>query len=532
MSVSTADAGLPAYSTGKSRNLVLCFDGTAGQYDATNTNVVNFFSLLQKDSTEQLTYYQAGVGTYLQPGVVSPLLGWLGKVLDEAFAWYLDQHVMQGYSFLMDNYRPGDKIMLFGFSRGAYTARALAGMLEKVGLLPKSNEQQVSFAYKAYKDTRKNGIDLAQGFKETFSRSVSVEFVGVWDTVQSTGVLMSRSLPFTNSNQTVKTFRHALSLDEHRAKFRPNLYNIPISDTPTPSDDCQAQSRGKKLKEKSPGRRRFAIFSRKRNLEAKHVQITEEPQQIVREETIIEREGRHVTIETIATVEDYRQPMGEMHAWTTDVLEVWFAGCHSDVGGGNVGNDVKVSLAEITLRWMVEQVVMAQTGIRFDDEALLRNRITLPKFPVVTDQEMEVKSAEKQAKLHITERGVGLKVANNTGTKPDSNGASNGTTPAPSQSSPSQNPEDEPEFRSATSPLHDSLKEKPIWWLLEIIPLPFSWQSADGKWHKKWSIHLGKGRDIPNPNPNFHYTVKERMEYKPLNYKPKAIYNYGFENWV
>lgn len=93
---------------------------------------------------------------------------------------YLNAHVMGGYSFLMDNYRNGDKISIFGFSRGAYTARALAGMLTKVGLLPKDNVEQVPFAWTMYTNTDKTGEALAQGFRKTFCRTVKIEFLGVW----------------------------------------------------------------------------------------------------------------------------------------------------------------------------------------------------------------------------------------------------------------------------------------------------------------------------------------------------------------
>lgn len=87
---------------------------------------------------------------------------------------------MDGYKFIMDNYRSGDKICLFGFSRGAYTARALAGVLYKVGLLPKNNEAQVPFAYKLYKREDDEGLQLCAGFKQTYCQDVQVEFVGVW----------------------------------------------------------------------------------------------------------------------------------------------------------------------------------------------------------------------------------------------------------------------------------------------------------------------------------------------------------------
>lgn len=76
-----------------------------------------------------------------------------------------------------------------------------------------------------YTRTDKAGLVQAAGFKQTFSRPVEIDFLGVWDTVASTGVIMSRTLPFTTQDASIKTFRHALSLDEHRAKFVPTFYH-------------------------------------------------------------------------------------------------------------------------------------------------------------------------------------------------------------------------------------------------------------------------------------------------------------------
>lgn len=122
---------------------------------------------------------------------------WIAQLVDEGIAWYaarvfstsmselmrsryLDAHVMGGYSFLMDNYQNGDKISIFGFSRGAYTARALAGMLTKVGLLPKDNVEQVPFAWKMYTQTGASAESNAEGYKKIFSRTIEIEFLGVW----------------------------------------------------------------------------------------------------------------------------------------------------------------------------------------------------------------------------------------------------------------------------------------------------------------------------------------------------------------
>ncbi|KAI6044762.1 hypothetical protein EDC04DRAFT_260585 [Pisolithus marmoratus] len=310
------------------RMLVLCFDGTAGQFDSDNTNVVKFFGLLRKDAVDkQLCYYQPGIGTYFEPGVVSPLFSWGAKILDEAIAWYLDAHVMDGYKFLMANYRTGDKISLFGFSRGAYTARALAGMLAKVGLLLHDNLQSVTFAYDYYKRQDKKGITLAEQFKKEFCQEVDVEFVGVWDTVQSTGILMSRSLPFTDSNT-------------------PNLYHQPL---------------------KKP------ISS----LAQKAISGATNVLNLLRGKYPASSEGDN------SAGNDTSGP-GTEQPPETDVLEVWFAGCHSDIGGGNVEDGVTVSLAQITLRWMVEQVIASECGVLFAEERLKGLGIASRPVPVQT----------------------------------------------------------------------------------------------------------------------------------------------------
>lgn len=152
-----------------------------------------------------MVYYQAGIGTYTAPSIATPFAAKLSKTLDEMIACNLDSHVMDGYEFLMQNYEAGDKICIFGFSRGAYTARALAGMVHKVGLLPACNHQQIPFAYKMYTRTSILGWKQSTLFKKTFSMDVDIEFIGVWDTVCSVG-LFPRRLPFTASNTSVKTF--------------------------------------------------------------------------------------------------------------------------------------------------------------------------------------------------------------------------------------------------------------------------------------------------------------------------------------
>ncbi|KAJ7601159.1 hypothetical protein C8J56DRAFT_1038764 [Mycena floridula] len=321
----------------KPRTLVLCFDGTMDEYSAKNTNVVKLFALLKKDNfEEQLCYYQAskldpfdekeaeilfspGIGTFFEPGVVAPIFEWGAKILDEAVAWYLSHHVMDAYRFIMDAYRSGDKICLFGFSRGAYTALALAGMLYTVGLLPRGNHQQIPFAFKMYKH---DDDALAAGFKERFSQDVKVEFLGVWDTVCSVGVV-GKCLPFTSSNNAIKTFRHALALDERRTRFRPNLYHRPSSPSP-----------------------------RKRS------SLSEKSRQVFRRLSI--HRYSEETDDSFVVVNEPEEVSG-----SPDVLEVWFSGGHCDVGGGSVPDTTSQNLANIPLRWMVREIIASECGVLF-----------------------------------------------------------------------------------------------------------------------------------------------------------------------
>jgi len=205
------------------RNIVLCFDGTNNKYAATNTNVVKLYAMLDRSGIGQLAYYQPGIGTIPPPGMWGKAKRWLITKLDLAIAWLLPNHVMDGYRFLMRYYKPGDRIFIFGFSRGAYTARALAGMLHKVGLLLQGNEEMIPFAWDMFKNEK--NYQIYTGFKRTFSRKVPIHFLGLWDTVSSVGWAWNpETLPFTANNPDVEFLRHAVALDERRAYFRTNLW--------------------------------------------------------------------------------------------------------------------------------------------------------------------------------------------------------------------------------------------------------------------------------------------------------------------
>ena len=226
-----------------SRNLVIACDGTNNQFGTENTNVVRLVQCLDRSVDRQLVYYDPGVGTLAEPGWVS----WIGKGLSTAaglaFGAGLKWKVSQAYRFLMDYWEPGDRVFLYGFSRGAYTARVLAGFLHVFGLLPAGDQCLLPYGLRLYAASRKRlnlgrrshdeFWNLCDGFRETFSREIPgradrrfpVHFLGVWDTVSSVGwVWEPARFPFTARNPSVSIVRHAVSIDERRWFFRQNQF--------------------------------------------------------------------------------------------------------------------------------------------------------------------------------------------------------------------------------------------------------------------------------------------------------------------
>ncbi len=204
------------------KNIIICCDGTGNEYGDNNTNVVKLFSLIEKDPIKQIAYYDPGVGTFGAPGAWTKVAKAYTKVLGLAFSYGITKNIEDAYEYLMDKYEKGDKVYLFGFSRGAYTVRALAGMLNKCGLLEKGNNNLIPYTSRMY---RKGKSDLAAGYKKTFSRECKPHFVGVWDTVKSVGLFIPRKFPNAKLNPDVANGYHALSVDEQRSKFQPNLWD-------------------------------------------------------------------------------------------------------------------------------------------------------------------------------------------------------------------------------------------------------------------------------------------------------------------
>ncbi|KAM0232677.1 hypothetical protein ACHAP5_010653 [Fusarium lateritium] len=273
------------YDSSEPKKLILCFDGTGNTFSGSNadTNVVKILRKLDRNHPSQFHYYQTGIGTYdiNEQSVNKTYLGEftssIAQTIDQGFGTTFDAHVIAGYRFLMRYYEPGAKIYVFGFSRGAYTAKFLARMVNKVGLLCKGNEEMVPFAYRLYqrhlqgeisdsehaqcvhkhdsseadahhpadtirlpgqepsdvsKETRQASNEI-DAFSQTFCRketgadgeeeNIKVFFLGIWDCVASVAVLERKARMPVPVTGTATHVRHAVAIDERRVKFKPAL---------------------------------------------------------------------------------------------------------------------------------------------------------------------------------------------------------------------------------------------------------------------------------------------------------------------
>lgn len=246
------------------RNLVVCCDGTWNTPDQKDrgrvvpSNVVKMARAVETDAStligrnrpEQKLYYHIGVGT--KKGLDRFLGGGLGRGLSD--------NIKHAYSWLVRTFRDGDRIFLFGFSRGAYTARSLAGMISLCGLV--TDEAQIEEADEVYRNAfDKKGLDAARAFREG-KRTPRVRFIGVWDTVGALGIPartrwaplqkasrwlrhVTRRTKYAHGFHRVRLGRnvdyafHALAIDEHRGPFAPSLWEKHERDGELPDDRVQ-----------------------------------------------------------------------------------------------------------------------------------------------------------------------------------------------------------------------------------------------------------------------------------------------------
>lgn len=202
------------------KNIIICCDGTDNKLTINeNTNVIHLYSCLEINENH-IAYYNPGVGTIAPNGVRNWFIRKWRILKDQMSASSMENNVMDAYFFLMNNYEEGDKIFLFGFSRGAYTVRMISGLIEMFGLLHKGNNNHLRYALEIYSKGDKL-FEIANAFKSRFSRKVDIHFIGIWDTVVAAGGLISfyKSFPYSRSLGIAKTARHAVAIDEKRKHY-------------------------------------------------------------------------------------------------------------------------------------------------------------------------------------------------------------------------------------------------------------------------------------------------------------------------
>lgn len=218
------------------KNIVICCDGTGNEINANLTNVLKLFRIVERGE-RQCVYYDPGVGTIGESDPWSRIKRDAKGVFGLATGYGLDDNILGAYEFLVRNYEDEDNIYLFGFSRGAYTVRVLAGFLHLIGLLHPEQSNIDDYALTAYKrGAEQNDLSVAWHFKRIAkARSVTIKFLGVWDTVAS--VVVPRAdrmfvpslltLPYTRTNPSIAIVRHAIAIDERRRMFRLNRWTEP-----------------------------------------------------------------------------------------------------------------------------------------------------------------------------------------------------------------------------------------------------------------------------------------------------------------
>ncbi|MGX5843694.1 DUF2235 domain-containing protein [Mesorhizobium sp. ArgA1] len=228
------------------KNIVICCDGTGNEVEGDLSNVLKLFRIAQKDE-QQIVYYNPGVGTIGLSSEWGNAFQNATGVFGLATGYGLDDNIMDAYRFVCQCYDVGDRLFFFGFSRGSYAVRALAGLIHMAGLLRPEQLNVATYALTAYKRaSEENNLHLAWDFGRIMStRRATVHFLGVWDTVASMIVprrdrfyLPSlRTLPFTRKNPSVLCFRQAVAIDERRRMFRLNRWESGQSYVPVPFAD-------------------------------------------------------------------------------------------------------------------------------------------------------------------------------------------------------------------------------------------------------------------------------------------------------
>ncbi|MCJ1398076.1 hypothetical protein MMC11_001273 [Xylographa trunciseda] len=493
---------------------------------------------------------------------------WYQKAKDSAIGTSFDEHVMGGYKFLMRYYSTGDDIYFFGFSRGAYIARFLAEMLDYVGLLGAGNEEMARFAWKAFAkwqqrhgDSEKNEakkkkmFDFIMGFRETFSRPVRrIRFLGLFDTVNSVphfeNAWMKRSkFPYTARSSAI-VIRHAVCIDERRAKFRQDLISetkrIDITHRHHHHDHVdhhlQQQPKYSTSSEKPLEHHDFLELPHRKIESSKASLPSERYRRPSHARLSLQRERRlsisparsltkltecdEASIRTassrpVSSRVSLQLPARELdddedENAPQDIQELWFPGGHADVGGGwDLSPNEKVPLSHGPLVWMVREAQKA--GLQFDEEKL--QSLLCIQEPSGESVNLDLRTGHihnpsvPQVQVTGAESPGGSKIEAPPA-NPDHGSARSAFHQALIES-------------ATTSALHDCLvfggglkAGGVLWWnFMEYLPFRRMDLQPDNSWKSiSWPLPKGEVRDIPE-GALIHHSAIRRMEYNE-DYRP------------
>lgn len=267
------------------KRIILCADGTWNKPEKDlnedfPTNVLKVARAISpnaNDKTKQVVFYDWGLGSYH------------ASIAGGGFGKGINKNIMDNYRFIVQNYDPGDELFFFGFSRGAYTVRSLAGLINNCSILKRTYASHIEEAFDIYKRSDIHpDDDFSADYRKKYAveNKVRIKFIGVWDTVGALGIPF-RMFGFLNEKHlfhdnkigpNIDVARHAMAIDELRDDFKPT------------------------------------IWRKRKNM---------------------------------------------------DLLQVWFSGVHSDVGGGYKPDDNGHTLSDIPLQWMLEEA--AKSGLEFEE---------------------------------------------------------------------------------------------------------------------------------------------------------------------
>ncbi|KAF7375712.1 hypothetical protein MSAN_00460700 [Mycena sanguinolenta] len=457
----------------KYRTLIVLLDGTGDRADKDATNIVLLHDMLRNgkkypgDNNEQLVYYREGIGADTETdywGFARDAYSMLRKTIDQAVATSFKNPIIEAYTWL------AGMLKATGLSDTALAEKAFNLYKESASLPSGTTEQERRKTEFAALEER------WQNFRTKYKvRRPSVKLLGCWDSVNSVGFWNNISLAYTATNDIVHTFRHAIALDERRAKFKQNMWSKPKpaeTDGPSVINDQGA---------KKPA-----------------VTANAEP-----------KRDNGPSVET-------------------DVQEVWFAGCHCDVGGGSVLNGTRPNLAHISLRWMIRECFKADTGIVFSS-------IELEKLGIQPSHLYPHVRARPKVSA-VTPGSLTIQAIEAPGWWPKWSKSSTSETPK-ELDSPNMS-EEALDARDALAPIYDQLALKSwMWQAMESLYTKKSvYDAATQTFSDVWHRHNGAGRTIPPAKETHggkikvHRTVQMRMKGTYENggkYIPKARVGWG-----